>query len=118
MEQPHNKFCLHDARKHARIKVLVPCGIKVAHQSPSDAWGHIHDLSIGGVEIHTYFHLEKGQTVFITFSIDDTFQFTNVKGTIVRVRDDDGYIFAGFSFDEIVDKNHLRDALQSLLEKG
>lgn len=109
---------MQDLRKHARIKVLIPCGFKIAQQTPSDAWGHIHDISVGGVELHTYFSLKKGQTIFLTFSIDEDFKFTNAKGTIVRVREDNGYVFAGFSFDEIVDKNHLKDAMQSLVDKS
>lgn len=90
----------------------------VAGASPSDAWGHIHDISIGGVELHTYFPVSKGQTVFLTFSLDEMFKFVNTKGTVVRIREEEGYLFCGVSFDEVVDKNHLREAMQYLLERG
>ena len=109
---------MQDYRKYARIKVLIPCAIRVAQTNPSDAWGHIHDISVGGVELHTYFPVVKGQTLFLTFSVDEMFTFAHAKCTVLRLREDQGYLFAGISFDEVVDKNHLRDALQSLLDKG
>lgn len=92
--------------------------MQVVGASPSDAWGHIHDISLGGVELHTYFSVSKGQMVFLTFSLDEMFKFVNTKGTVVRIREEEGYLFCGVSFDEAVDKNHLREAMQYLLERG
>ncbi len=92
--------------------------MRIAQVSPSDAWGHIHDISVGGVELHTYFKLVKGQTLFLSFSIEEIFSFVNTKCTVMRVRQEDGYTFAGVAFDEVVDKNHLKEAMQSLLDRA
>ena len=108
---------MQEFRKHARIKVLIPCGIRIPGGKPPDAWGHIHDISIGGVELHTYFPMSPGDTLFLTFTVEERFQFVNVKTTVVRVRKDEGYLFSGVSFDEIVDKIHLKDAIHSLLDR-
>lgn len=90
----------------------------MAQASPADAWGHIHDVSLGGVELHTYFKIAKGQTLFLTFNMDEVTSFVNAKCTAVRIREDHGYSFVGILFDDAVDKNHLREAMQSLLDRG
>ncbi len=108
---------MQESRRYVRLKILIPCGIRSGQVETKSAWGHIHDISIGGVELHSYFPISKGQVIFLTFNVNDSYNFVNAKSTVVRVREDQGYTFAGIAFDNAVDKNHLRDALQAILDR-
>lgn len=99
-----------------RISCSVPVLIRVTSGEPAEAWGIIYDISLVGIKIETRRELEKNDAVFVSFELANNFIFENTKGKVVRSSEYEGYYTIGLEFDNILDKNHLKDALHSMLE--
>lgn len=109
-------------RKYARISCFLPSLIRSPvllqfknGEKPSDGWGVIHDISLGGIKIETRTELEKGQTIFISFSLSDNFKFANTKGIVTRTVKDGIYYTYGIKFESVVDQEHLKNAIEEIL---
>lgn len=105
-----------ESRKNLRISCSVPVLIRVTNGEPSEGWGIIYDISVGGIKLETRRELEGKGTVFLSFTLGQNFIFENTRGTVVRVTGSEGYFTAGIEFDLVIDKNHMKDALVSMIE--
>ncbi|MFH1368725.1 MAG: PilZ domain-containing protein [Elusimicrobiota bacterium] len=103
-------------RRSLRISCSVPVLVRVTKGEPAEAWGIIYDISLVGIKLETRKELENKETVFLSFTLGQNFIFENARGTVVRVSKNAGYSMVGIEFDLAVDKNHLKDALVSLIE--
>ena len=105
-----------EQRRSMRISCSVPMLIRVTSGEPAEAWGIIYDISLVGIKLETRRELEKGETIFVSFELANNYIFENTRGKVVRVSKYGGYLTVGLEFDLIIDKNHLKDALHSMLE--
>ncbi|HBU70273.1 MAG TPA: hypothetical protein DEE98_07840 [Elusimicrobia bacterium] len=106
-------------RKYARISCFLPTLIRFplvfeyhSEKGLSDGWGVIHDISLGGIKFESRELLNKGQKVFISFTISNNFIFTNAPGIITRIIKNGIYYTYGIQFESLVDQQHLKDALE------
>lgn len=109
-------------RKYARMACFLPSYINysvlISMKSGNanlDGWGVVQDISMGGIKIETRTPIQKGQTVFVSFSIDNNFTFTNTKCIVKRVAQSGIYYICGLEFVNLVDKQHLKDALEHMM---
>ena len=107
-----------ELRKNLRISCSIPVLLRFVSRTPQEGWGTIYDISLGGIKLETRFHLEVGENIFLSFILGDNFIFENTRGRIIRIEEKDGYFTCGIEFDHIVDKNHLKEGLYSILDAG
>ncbi|MHB9155398.1 MAG: PilZ domain-containing protein [Endomicrobiales bacterium] len=103
-------------RKNVRISCSVPVLLRFTSGEPTESWGIIYDISLGGIKLETRRLLRAGEPVFLSFGLGEAFLFENTRGTVIRVSGMEGYYMVGIKFDLVVDRNHLRDGLFSMIE--
>lgn len=97
---------------------FLPCGIRFAEGYPQEGWGRIRNISLGGLELESHFTLKNAQKLYLTFSIEGwAFVFENVPARVVRAKNFSGVWSAGISFEDELDKEHLREALVFLMNR-
>jgi hypothetical protein len=99
-------------RQYERISCYIPILFRFIESNPKDGWGVIHDISLGGIKAETRTVVKEGQTVYISFSISEEFNFVNAKCLIQRTVQDGIYYICGIKFTDSIDKQHLHNALQ------
>ena len=68
--------------------------------------------------MESHFTLKNGQKIFLTFNIEGwVFIFQNVTARVIRAQSRDGITTAGISFEDDLDKEHLREALVYLVNR-
>lgn len=105
-----------EQRRSMRLSCSVPVLLRVTNGEPAESWGVIYDISLVGIKLETRREFEKNDTVFVSFVLANDFIFENTRGKIVRLSASGGYLTLGVEFDNIIDKNHLKDALHTMLE--
>ena len=105
-----------EQRRCMRISCSVPVLLRLTNGEPAESWGVIYDISLVGIKLETRRELEKNDTIFVSFELVNNFIFENTRGKVVRLFRSGGYLTIGVEFDNIIDKNHLKDALHSMLE--
>lgn len=107
-----------EVRRHHRIMTFIPVGIHFATGNPAEGWGRIRNVSVGGVELETHFVLKNGQKIYLSFSIEGwVFVFQHVPARVVRAKNILGAYSAGISFEDELDREHLREALVYLVNR-
>lgn len=106
-----------DSRRHHRIMTFIPIGIQFVDGNAAEGWGRIKNISIGGLEMETHFALRNAQKLYLTFNVEGVYQFQHVPARVVRARNLAGIFVAGISFDEALDREHLREAIVHLINR-
>lgn len=101
-------------RKTPRVSVYIPALFKFTSGSPVEHWGRIVDLSATGCQIETRREVSNGMRIFITFSIEPVYEFSDISGIVRWVRYRGGYYFAGIEFDEDV-RDLMQDAVSTIV---
>ena len=102
-------------RKHRRISCFIPILIRPTGSKYDEGWGIIQDIGLGGVKLESRLPLNDGQTVFVSFMVSDNFNFVNTKGIVKRIIKSGIYYIYGIQFVELIDRQHLLNALQEYL---
>jgi len=107
-----------DIRRYHRVMTFIPAGMHFAEGVILEGWGRIRNLSVGGIELETHFPLKNAQKVFLTFQIEGFYKFDHSASRVIRVRSNNGYYTAGISFEEGIDREHLREAIVFLVNRA
>lgn len=105
-----------ELRKSLRISCSVPVLVRFPARDQREGWGTLYDISLGGIKMETRTPLMPGETIFLSFILGDNYVFENTRGKVVRVVMQNGYYTAGVEFYLVVDREHLRNGMHSLLE--
>lgn len=104
-----------EARSSPRLSTSIPVALAFPDAEPSQGWGRIIDLSLGGARLETRSTLKVGQAVYLTFEPHHEMRLENLRARVVRAQWEDGYYVAGLAFDENVDQSYLKEALVLLM---
>ncbi|MFH1369012.1 MAG: PilZ domain-containing protein [Elusimicrobiota bacterium] len=110
-------------RRHTRMACFLPSyinysvliNVKSEGGGGGDGWGVIQDISMGGIRIETRVPIQVGQAMFISFGISDNFTFANTKCVVKRITRIGIYYICGLEFVNLVDRQHLKDALEHMI---
>ncbi len=95
----------------------LPVGLEFTEGPLLEAWGRIRNLSVGGLEIETHFPIKRAQKVYLSFYIEDHYHFEHSPARIIWIKIQEHQYSAGISFEENVDRAHLRDAMVFLVNR-
>jgi len=107
-----------DKRTTPRFSTSVPVGLRFSSGSVKEGWGRIINLNASGLLLETRFVLKVAGVVYVTFSLREGAKFENLRAHVIRVSYEDGYYVAGVAFDDVVDKETLRDVINALAYEG
>jgi c-di-GMP-binding flagellar brake protein YcgR len=105
-----------ERRRNLRISCSIPVLLRFPARDQREGWGTLYDISLGGIKMETRMPLVSGESIFLSFVVGDNYVFENTRGKIVRVVAQEGYYIAGVEFSLVVDRDHLKEGLHSLLE--
>ena len=105
-----------ESRRNLRISCSIPVLLRFVSREPAEGWGTIYDISMGGIKLETRSPISDGETIFLSFVLGGDYVFENTRGKVVRVLEQNGYFIAGIEFYLLMDRNHLREGLLSMLE--
>jgi hypothetical protein len=107
-----------ERRQAPRIRTSLPLGIRFPVGPVKEGWGRINNISSGGLLLETRFEIKVAQVLYLTFILTEGAKFENLRARVIRVFYDDGYYNCGLSFDQVVDKDTLRDVISALIYEG
>ena len=107
-----------ERRRSPRYPLDVPVGLRFPRGPFKEGWGRIVDISAEGLQFVTRFPVKAMGVVYTSFSLIDGGHFENLRARVMRVRVNDGYYFAGISFDEMIDQQTLREVVTALVSEG
>jgi hypothetical protein len=96
----------------------VPVGIRFPQGEIREGWGRIVNLNASGLLMESRFRLRVADVVYVSFLLKEGLKFDNLRAHVIRASYEDGYYVAGIAFDEVVDKDTLRDVINALASEG
>lgn len=107
-----------ERRASLRMTTLSPAFFKWKESKNSQGWGWITDIGVSGLQLMSYFALNFGEDLVITFSLEKNVTLTDVCGRVVHVNVEYGYYYAGILFTNNSDRDLVRNTLETLLEEA
>lgn len=107
-----------DRRTAPRFGVGVPTELRYPVGPQSEGWGRITNISASGLFIETRFPLKVGAVVYVSFGLTGGTRFDSLRTRVIRSRFEDGYYAGAVAFDDVVDRETLRDVLGALANEG
>src|SRR3990167_5943159 len=102
-------------RNSTRMGTIIPCVLQYPNFSGSDSWGTILDFSLSGVQLKSYFSFFPQQKVVMSFFIRDRYEFKNVEGHIIWVKQEGDYFYAGIEFASSLPKEKVAQAMHYMI---
>ncbi len=103
-----------ERRRFPRFSTSIPVGIRFPVGPYKDGWGRTVDVSAEGLLLETRFPIKVADVIYVTFTLYDGAYFENLRARVVRTSYQEGYYLVGIAFDDVVDKQTMRDVLAAL----
>ncbi len=107
-----------ERRRFPRFSTSIPVGIRFPAGPHKEGWGRTVDVSAEGLLLETRFPVHAADVIYVTFVLYDGAFFENLRARVVRVSYQEGFYLAGIAFDDVVDKQTMRDVIAALATEG
>jgi len=107
-----------ERRRFPRFSTSIPVGIRFPKGPFLEGWGRTVDVSAEGLLLESRFPLKVADVIYVTFTLYDGACFENLRARVVRISYQEGYHLAGIAFDDVVDKQTMRDVIAALAVEG